>query len=164
MASRRVSSDSSSIILLQKAGLLDIFLKQYQVIVAEAVYDELTMTNKQGSGQLQKLLAGRVRKGDNQIIEGLGRGESAAIELYRKNGADFVLLDDKKGATYCLSRQIPFTNSLLLCRILHRVGALQEEQYDIALEKLIKQGYYSEKIVRKAAALGDDALERFMPR
>lgn len=157
-------ADSSSIILLQKVRLLQIFLNTYCVVIPGPVFDELTGQGKKGSLELRNLLSNTVVKSsDEDNFKGLGRGESSVISLYFKSVGDFVLLDDKKGANYCKSQAIPFINALLLTRILCVAGALKEEEHREAKEWLIQEGYYSDTIIEKAAAISNDELQQFMP-
>ena len=160
----KVIADSSSIILLQKVGLLTIFLNAYWVIIPGPVYDELTGGGKKGSAELHSLLANHVETpSDNAGVQGLGRGEGSVISLYFDGVGDFVLLDDKKAAKYCKSQAIPFINALLAARILCLAGAINDDDYRAAAELLIREGYYSDAIIEKAAAIRDDELQQFMP-
>jgi len=164
MASRTAVADSSSIILLQKVRLLGVFLHNYHVIIPGQVYDELTGGGKKGADELGNLLRDKIRLPAEDIhIKGLDRGESGVMNLYIDGGGDFVLLDDKKGAKYCTSQAIPFINALLLSRILYIVGAIEGETYKAAAELLIQEGYYSDMIIKKAAAIRDIDLQQFMP-
>jgi predicted nucleic acid-binding protein len=164
MALPRVVADSSSIILLQKVGLLDLFLEKYCVIVPNHVYDELTGDGKDGTNELVRLLADKiVRSAEAHRVEGLDRGESSVISLYYRGFGDFVLLDDRKGAIYCRSHAIPFINALLVSRILFLAGAIKEDDHRLTAELLIQEGYYSDVIIKKAAAIRDVDLQPFMP-
>ena len=157
-------ADSSSIILLQKVRLLQIFLNTYFVVIPEPVFDELTGQGKKGSLELQNLLSNNVVKSsDEDNLKGLGRGESSVISLYFEKAGDFVLLDDKKGAKYCKSQEIPFVNALLLTHILRVVGAVNDTEYREAEARLIQEGYYSDTIIEKAAAIRNNELQQFMP-
>jgi len=164
MALRRVVADSSSIILLQKVRLLDVFLDKYRVIIPPRVYDELTGGGKKGSRELAHLLIANIVQSNNDIrIDGLDRGESSVIALYFDGAGDFVLLDDRKGANYCKAQAIPFINALLVSRILFLAGAIKEDDYRAAAELLIQEGYYSDMVIKKAAVIEDMELQRFMP-
>lgn len=162
---KNVVVDSSSIILLQKTGLLHIFSCNYSIIVAESVYRELTLAEKKGAAELAILLANRtvqpLRR--DRVYPNMDLGEHDTIELHREGHGDFVLTDDKKAAIYCSTFSIPFINSLLVPRILFTVGLLGEIEYFQKLEKLISVGYYSEKIVGRAKSIDDERLREFYP-
>ncbi len=162
--STRVAADTSSLILLQKVGLLHCFLQSYVPVIAAAVYKELGVPGKQGAAELTDLVrhaACRADAADN--IAGLGRGESGAILLWKKGLADFLLVDDKKAAHYCKAHAIPFVNSLLMPRILEQNGALTHEQSAAVLLLLVRFGYYSEAVIKRAAAMSAEDLRFFHP-
>lgn len=162
---RRVAVDSSSIILLQKASLLDRFLRSYTVVIAESVFLELVLPGKKGAGELEMLLAGRQKSLLKPCdLRGMGRGESASICLYLEGRADFILLDDKRAATFCRSNDIPFVNSLLLCRILFEAGEIDQKTHGQIWQRLIRDGYYSKAIVKQAMNIGESSLKVFYPR
>ncbi len=164
MTLRKVIADSSSIILLQKVRLLEDFLVNYRVIISCHVYEELTGGGKQGSGELIDLLIGdRVQSLGGTYLEGMGQGENSVIALYSMGAGDFVLLDDKKAANYCKAQAIPFVNALLVSRILHLAGSITEDRYRATAQLLIQEGYYSDMIIKKAAAIRDIELQQFMP-
>ena len=165
MALRQVVADSSSIILLQKVRLLGPLLHNYRVIIPPHVYEELTGYGKKGSNELGDLLTENiVQTTDGIPIEGLDQGESSVITLFSGGVGDFVLLDDRKAAYYCKSRAIPFINALLVSRILFLAGVIKEDNYRVAAAQLIQEGYYSDMIIRKAAAIEDAELQQFMPQ
>jgi predicted nucleic acid-binding protein len=164
MALPRVVADSSSIILLQKVGLLDVFLEKYRVAIPNHVYDELTEGGKDGTNELVNLLEDKiVQSADVCPIEGLDRGESSVIALYHSGLGDFVVLDDKKGAKYCRAHAIPFINALLVSRILFLAGAIKEEDHRSTTALLVQEGYYSDMIIKKAAAIRNIDLQAFTP-
>lgn len=164
MALRKVVADSSSIILLQKVRLLKVFLRNYRVIIPCQVYTELTDGGKEGSRELGNLLMKNiVQSPDDKRIEGMGQGESSVIALYFDGAGDFVVLDDKKGAKYCKSREIPFINALLVSRILCLAGAINGDDCEVAAELLVREGYYSDSIIERATAIRDNELQQFMP-
>lgn len=159
----KVLADSSSIILLQKAGLLDIFLQNYQILITSHVYCELTAGGQKGSNELDALLAESiVQSSADNCLAGMGQGESSILRLYLSGVGDFVLLDDKKGAKYCRSHEIPFINALLVPRILFLAGLINEKDYSSTAELLVQEGYYSTIIIEKAATIRDVELQQFI--
>ncbi len=161
---RRVATDSSSIILLQKSLLLDRFLSSYHAIVAEEVYTELTMVPKKGSVILKQLLQSRVTAAGDEIDHPkMGKGESATIGLYQAGLCDFILLDDRRAANYCRTFKIPFINSLLISRILCLCGAIDEDEAEMSMALLHQKGYYSAAIISQAETIADSELKKFYP-
>ncbi|MDJ0621856.1 MAG: hypothetical protein QNJ17_02755 [Desulfocapsaceae bacterium] len=165
MALRKVIADSSSIILLQKVDLFDVFCDQYNLVITEDVFAELTSNGKKGSAYLRKVLRDWVRQPLPESIDhSMGQGEASSIALFLEGGGDFVLLDDKKGANYCRNKSIPFINSLLVSRLLYISGAIDAAAYDRTTMQLTKQGYYSEKIINRAENINKNELSRFLPQ
>lgn len=159
-----VIADSSSIILLQKTALLDIFWGAYSVVIAASVYGELTFSRKKGVAELVELLRTSVREPCFDGEEGnMGNGERDTLCLYREGYGDFILVDDKKAAKYCRAKGIPFVNGLLVPRLLFGGKFINGDDYRLYTARLAQQGYYSEKIIRRAAALRNDELEGFFP-
>ncbi len=161
---RRIAADSSSIILLQKASLLENLLFSYQVAISEIVYVELTQVNKKGSAGLQQLLKSRITEAGNSCIpQVMGKGESSIIGLFVAGMCDFVLLDDRRAANYCRVQNIPFVNSLLISRILNSSGIISSEKHQTSTAILLQEGYYSGTIVARAKAFSDSELRCFHP-
>ena len=164
MSQRRVVADSSSIILLHKVKLFETFTHLYYMVITGQVYGELLAGAKEGSTQLRSWLHERVEQCIlNGSLAGMGRGESSVIALYLEGGGDFVLLDDKKGAMYCKKLGIPFINSLLVPRILYFAGVINEVTMQEATRLLIKEGYYSPQIIKKAENITVSDLHHFFP-
>lgn len=164
MALRKVIADSSSIILLQKADLFELFCDRFKVVITLQVYKELMDGAKKGAAQLQKYLYGRIDQTlTSKTVFGMGPGESSVIALYLEGGGDFVLLDDKKGANYCKDHSIPFINSLLVSRVLYIAGAIDEAEFISTTRLLTEEGYYSQRIIDKAESISKSELRYFLP-
>jgi len=97
-----VISDSSPLISLSIISGLDLLEKLYnEIIVPEAVYEEVSLTDKPFSGSLQQYLKGKIRSVKNRVaVEmlqcDLGKGEAEAIILALETKPDFLLIDDLK--------------------------------------------------------------------
>lgn len=164
MALRKVIADSSSIILLQKVDLFEVFCGQYSLVITGEVFTELTSAGKKGSVYLREVLRDRVRQPlPGSIVNSMGQGEGSSIALFLEGGGDFVLLDDKKGANYCRDKTIPFINSLLVPRLLYIGGAIDAATYDRTTRLLIERGYYSLKIINRAQNISKNELLQFLP-
>jgi predicted nucleic acid-binding protein len=160
----KVIADSSSLILLQKVGLLSLFLEKYAVVISQSVFEEVTGHEKKGVRELYELLQWRITQPlvDNRHQD-MGKGESSVISLYEEGAGDFVLLDDKKAAIYCRDLAIPFVNSLLVPRIFLEAGMLSKKECEKFTSLLIRYGYYSASIVIGAAKIPVKQLEHFFP-
>ena len=107
-----VISDSSSLIIGTKAGLLDVMCEEFQVEIPEKVFEETVVAGK----ELQKMDALKIEKAieENKIVvkkakplkEGrtakwlsqlsLDEGEMEAIKLYIQTKAKLLLADDRQ--------------------------------------------------------------------
>lgn len=154
--------DSSSVILLHKAALLQSLLSCYRVVVAESVFTELTGVQKRDAKILKALLGGLVCTVDSsQCPTAMGAGESGTIALFKAGIGDFIIIDDRRAANYCYAHKIPFVSSLLLPRILCLAGVIGHDEQNRAAAILESEGYYSASILSRAKSFPDAELKRF---
>ena len=106
-----VIADSSALVALSVCDsllLLDALFGE--VKVPQAVYDEVCIANKAESQVLKDYLKGKVCNSPVPInIEksnGLGKGELAAICLYKQLSADLLLIDDAR------AKKVAYLNNL----------------------------------------------------
>ncbi len=106
-----VIADSSALVALSVCDsllLLDALFGE--VKVPQAVYDEVCIANKAESEVLKVYLEGKVCSATPPIgIEksnGLGKGELAAIGLYKQLSADLLLIDDAR------AKKVAYLNNL----------------------------------------------------
>ena len=170
---RKVLLDSSSAILLEKTGLLHLFLSAYQVILTQAVYDELTRNNYPSAQlfvqiHLESLFAiasleKTADQYETEALLSLNWGERETILQFLSGAGDFIMVDDGKAAKYCDKHDLPFVNALLLPRLLHGRGLISGAEKTEKVAEIIKVGRYSEKIIKLARGLPHEALEPFLP-
>lgn len=112
MTKSLVVSDSSSLILLTKAGLLSIVCKEFRVEIPEKVYTETVVIGKQlqkvdafrideairnDSIKVKKIQFLKANKMAGKLDEfNLGDGERDAILLYQQENANVLLIDDQQ--------------------------------------------------------------------
>lgn len=106
-----VIADSSALVALSICELLPILDTLFgEVKVPQEVYDEVCITGKPESQALLDYLQGKIYTSDTgKYIEksnGLGKGELAAIRLYKLLYADLLLIDDAK------ARKVAYLNNL----------------------------------------------------
>ena len=171
MTRKRNLVDASSAILLSKTGLFRRLTEMYQVVMAEAVYGEITRTGYPGAagfaaarcaGEIRVLSPEAARFPEAEALPS-GPGERDTIRLFFRGHGEFIIIDDGKGAGFCRNVGIPYINALLFPRILMFVGALSESDYRKRTGQLLKNGRYSPKIVQLAAAASRERLHRFLP-
>ncbi|MDM8564326.1 DUF3368 domain-containing protein [Candidatus Halobeggiatoa sp. HSG11] len=95
-------ADSSALVALSVCDSL-ILLEQLfnDVIVPNAVFEEVTKSDKPEAQELKSYLIGKVCKVDMShfiyLDSNIDIGETEAMLLYKQKSADRLLIDDKKG-------------------------------------------------------------------
>ncbi len=156
-----VVSNTSSLILLSKAGVLEKACRRYEINIPLSVEKEASSSKlrEKYSNALQihdlirsdalKVRKLTVRKKKMPVT--LGRGEADAIRLFLELQAECLLTDDGKAIKVCRMLGIPFIISPSIVLNLCRNEALTHHEALQSLEKLRLFGRYSPDII--AAAL-----------
>ncbi len=166
--------DSSSAILLFKAGIIDYLLSEYSVACPESVYSEITRNREYPGARSfinftnNGLISVRSINNNYHLlpdkkIGNLGKGESDCIRLYYQEDGDFIILDDKRGGNYCRKANIPFINALLVPRILFLSKLFSDNEYEARFNNIISEGRYSHDIKNYASKVDSKELAFFMP-
>jgi len=158
MTSVLVVCDSSSLILLAKANLLELLCKEFSVEIPEKVFEETVVAGK----KLQKIdalkiedavekkligvkgvipaKAGKTEKWLNEL--NLDDGEKEAIQLYLQRKAHLLVVDDKQAIKAAKLLEINWTTAPGL--VVGFVGRkkLRHESALEALKILQKEGRY----------------------
>lgn len=171
---KEILLDSSSAILLAKAGVHEVVAASYHICMSDSVFDEITRKKLLGSEEYRKLLQEKRLEVipvlsppswsmTDTPLQRLDRGERDTLLLFREGRADFVVTDDGAAARFCLSNKIPFVNSLLLLRLLQRSGMIGNSSYVAGVKSLLALGRYSEKVREYATSCPDGELLFFLP-
>jgi len=172
---KQVVIDSSSAILLFKADLFTKLLNLYDTSVTESVYQELTKEGYAGSNEFVKfhqqnkfhihpLIVNSKDKIPNQsTLEKLNLGERDTILYFLKGESDFIIIDDGKGAKYCMKERLPFISAILFPKILHIHGKINQATFQIKTDEIIQTGRYSQKIIDIAEKCSEQDLSPFFP-
>ncbi len=110
-------ADSSALVALSICDGLELLEQLFgEVKVPVAVYQEVTVRNKTGSGELETFLEGKVEAVDtaNYIyLDGYADlGETEAMLLYKQLSADWLLIDDRHGRQVAGINRIQTVGSL----------------------------------------------------
>jgi predicted nucleic acid-binding protein len=110
-------ADASALIALATCDSLFLLEAIFgNVLVPEAVLSEVTTIDKPQSARLQTYLHGKVRSVDMQRFIYLDAfadaGETQAMLLYKEVGADYLLIDDKRGRKVAKINQIKTVGTL----------------------------------------------------
>lgn len=155
-----IAADSSTLILLAKAGLLDISLKHLKerLTITPSVYLEATM--KETSDAL--LIRRRVEENKIRVVKvkqkyiygklvedfNIGQGEAETIALCLTHKG-IILTDDKKAIVTSKTFNVEFLTAPGILVALYKKKAVGKEEANLMLEKLEKMGRYSNKIIQR---------------
>ncbi len=155
--------DSSTLILIAKIELLDVFLKDIgmEIAIPRAVEDECCGGTKTLDAlMIRKALDEsriRVRSVRNRKLVAkleedfsLGRGESEAIALALQEKALLVGIDDKNGINACKLAGIPFTTAIGILVRSYQKGLIDRSGAMVKLSALAKYGWYRNAILEDA--------------
>ena len=155
-------ADSSTLILLAKTGMLDIFLHELkgELIIPEAVERECTSNNEYFDAIL---IAHRIEKGKIKVSKitnrtmceklmedfNIASGEAEALILtLEKKG--LLLTDDKKAINASRILYLPFSTALDILIRMREKGVIDSDDANAILEKLAHYGRYSKEIISDA--------------
>jgi len=110
-------ADSSALVALSICHSLDLLEPLFgEVQVPEAVFDELTISQKPESIELAIFLKGKVKTVETSHYVYLDAyadaGETEAMLLYKQINADWLLIDDKRGRKVAMINKIKTIGSL----------------------------------------------------
>lgn len=155
--------DASTLILIAKAELLDIFLGNVKVPVAIPAEVE-----NECCGASKALDAVMIRKAldesriktvavkNRRLVEklrsdfSLGQGEAEAVALVLDEKAQLLGIDDKSGINACKLLGIAFTTAIGILIRSHEKGLLDQAEAIEKLALLAKHGRYKNSIIEDA--------------
>ncbi len=155
--------DSSTLILLAKADLIDEFLSDYKrkILIPDQVEKESCTSKKSFDAQLikkrieekrikvVKITNTRLRTRLMQDFR-ISSGEAEALVLAIEKNADIVATDDRNAIKACKLLKLKFTSAIAILVYLSENGKIDREKAESSLNALIKYGRYNEDIIRKA--------------
>lgn len=165
---KTASIDSSSAIILYRANFFEEAASCLRLIYAESVIREITVPERPGSERFSLIRhlypgdiydVGLAEPGESFSLS--WEGERDTINLYLSGYADYVITDDKKGASFCRKRNIPHINALLLPGVLFFSGRIPAEKRKKAESLILHIGRYSKEVSEKAASMGREELDFF---
>ena len=148
----RVVCNTSPLILLAKIQRLDLLIQLYdEIIIPEAVLDEICIKSTRETDQIRALLEERkfhYRKTSEETLAelspDLGHGEREAIALALETKADLVVLDDQQGRNVSQSKNLQTTGTIgVLIEAKERgfIHSLRNE-----LDRLVEAGMWISEI------------------
>ena len=155
--------DSSTLILIAKIELLDMFLSEIgmEVAIPRAVEEECCGGKKTLDAlMIQKAVDEsriRVRSVKNRKLVlkleadfSMGRGESEAIALALQERARLVGVDDKRGINACKLTGVPFTTAIAILLRSRQKGLIDKDDALARLSSLARYGRYKSSILEDA--------------
>ncbi len=141
-----VVSDATCLNHLIRSGAVEVLPQLFgSVVIPTAVFNELQSVNTPEI--VKRFIAGDpawlgVRqpslKADLQM-ENLDPGECEAILLAEEIGADFLLIDEKRGRRVAVKRNLPVTGTMA---VLLRAALAGLIEYRLAVQRLKSSGFY----------------------
>lgn len=143
-----IVADTSALISLASGSVLDLFLDEFNVAVAETVVKELEELS-QGSDWISEnaeqvllekdSLKVREAVGEKPVSSRVDEGEASCVLLTRELDADFLITDDMRALPEIgkMVGKDKVAISPIVLRVLVRRGVLDEDR---ALEKLERMG------------------------
>ena len=155
--------DSSTLILIAKIELLDLFLSEIgmEVAIPRAVEEECCGGKKTlDAFMIQKAVDESritVRSVKNRKLVAklaadfnMGRGESEAIALALQEKARLVGVDDKRGMDACKLTGVPFTTAIAILLRSRQKGLIDKDDALARLASLARHGRYRSSILEDA--------------
>ena len=130
-----------------------------EVLVPEAVYREVTLANQPQAMRLHAYLQGKIRQVDMADFVYLDAyadaGETQAMVLYKSAGADYLLIDDKKGRKVAQINQIKTIGSVGVLIQAKKAGLIKHVKPSIDLI-IASQIYMSTELINAVLAMADE--------
>jgi len=155
--------DASTLILIAKVEVLELFLarSKLQVAIPVQVEKECCVSKKSLDALIirKALDESRIKVMDikNRSLVtklrgdfGLGRGEAEAIALALEEKAQIVGIDDKNGINACKLLGIPFTTAIAILVRMRGKGLLSTSEALAKLAALATYGRYKKSIMEDA--------------
>ncbi len=153
--------DSSSLILLAKASVLEELVKIDKFIISNLVYQESVVEGKERGMEdallIEKLIlenkievykvAANAVKGLEKTF-GIREGENETLSIGIGKKSRFVITDDKKSIIVCKIMKIPYMIAIDAVIDLYENKKISHEKALQAFDKIKKHGWLSEDIIK----------------
>lgn len=155
----KIACDSSSLILLVRAGITEQLLKECKIAVTKIIYQETVERGKAKGAKDAYIIEKYIQNSDIVIEEpsdenkrrieklcDLHFGERDVIALAFEKKIR-VLCDDKKGRNSCKVLGISTATSLNMLNFLYKKNKLKKSEALDALSKLEQYGWYKKELI-----------------
>ena len=152
-------SDATSLILLAKVGLLELFTGRNPVVVPQRVFEEVA--KGKDKGRLDAFLVEKLRdekklginfpneetKAKIQKLFNIKGGESDVLAVSLETRA-IILTDDKKCLNAAKALKLEFATTLDVITALSRKGAISSERALKCIDGLEEYGWYAKDLIK----------------
>ena len=166
-----IISDASSLILLQKIGLLARLAKKFSFVITPHVYKEAVENGKDKNAPDAYAIDAKVEEGSIRVLQtknirtvedimrkfGTERGESETIALYLDRKEGIVAVDDHKAMVVCNFYDVPFTTSLVMVVKAKKAGLITLQEAKKMISDLGIFGRYKDDLIKEAVGIVEGA-------
>jgi len=155
-----ITADSSSLILLAKASILETVAKLSEMIISTGVYNESVVQGKEKGKQDSLLIENLISSGKLGIRDaprkktkelkksfGIRAGENETVAIAIKEKYQLLITDDKKCITVCKVLNIKFMIALDIVLDLYANRKISYEKAVDAFRQIKKYGWIGEDII-----------------
>ena len=154
-----IIADATSLILLSKISILEIFVNRNEVVTSEIVYDEVIKGKEKSridsmlteklvkENKLKVKTPNRNTKTNIEKLFNLKFGELEVVSLAHKT-KNAILSDDKKCINAAKVLGIGFIISLDAVIALYKKNAITKEKAIECVDKLENYGWYSKELIK----------------
>ena len=146
----RFSTDTSSLILLEKCSLLSRLKPYYRLFISTIIRDEWMRGSLLLTPQLPVIL---IKEYYSDPLPPLTSADSSVIHLFHAQNCNAVLSDDKEILQYCRINNLSYYCSLSLVAFQVQQGFITPIQAQRDMQVLIRVGHYSGRIINTALNL-----------
>lgn len=142
---KNFTADTSSIILLSKAGIMDLFSSLYNIITTKSAINEFLKLESE-----QKWFNNIEISSLNSITD------KDIINLWQDNLNSALLSDDLKMLNIAVKKQKPHISAIVVPYILKYHKFFSDSEFNQSIEILYKIGYYNKKVIEKSKLFGNN--------
>ena len=143
-----IIADASSIIYLEKIGLLETYSDFKNILIPEPIYNELITRNGSTDYSQYLKIIGSIKTPiqdiDNSIA--LKYPDITLIDYYNRLNSDGILTDDGKVCKYCRDNNIPYINAPMVILSLKLCNIIDLYVFYDKLDQVYKLGRYSKYV------------------